>query len=222
MKPSSSRNVPKGWKHVNKPYRFLFERGYEFVSLEGIDLGRQVVLRKQDLFLKIEEVRGEEEIYFRMGPPPPDEFTDIGTVIYAATGDKIPRWESSNPQVLDRYLDRIEAYFQGEYVRDKDSLRTADAEYAAAFAQGGVIAPPVPQAEPEGEPTAIPILHYPLLVVILLLIFGALMTLYMAMLDRLFAAFSLDADSYAVVMGVLALILAIGTMLLIRRLRRKG
>lgn len=222
MKQSSSRNMPKGWKYVNQPYRFLFERGYEFLSLEGIDLGRQVVLKKGDLFLKIEEVREEEEVYFRMGPPPPDEFTDIGTVIYAATGDKLPRWESSNPQVLDRYLDRIEAYFQGEYRRNRDSLRTADAEYAAAFAQGGVVAPPVPQAEPEAEPGGIPILHYPLLVVIILLIFGALMTLYMVLLDRLFSAFSLDADSYGIAMGVLALLLAIGTMLLLRRRRKRG
>jgi hypothetical protein len=144
----------------------------------------------------------------------PNEFTDIGSVIYAATGDKIPRWESSDTKVIKQYLDKIENYFEGEYVRNKDSLRAAQEEYYAAFSQGAIVSPP--------EPKVIPILHYPLMVMILLLLFGALTTLYMVLLDRLFSAFSLDADSYGIFMGVVSLLLAIGTMLLFWRLRKKG
>jgi hypothetical protein len=192
----------------------MLDRGYEVVSAEDYDLGWQVVLRKQDVFARIIRSRGEEEIYFRMATQPPSEFTDIGSVIYAATGDKIPRWESSDTKVIEQYLDKIETYFGGEYVRNKDSLRAAQEEYYAAFSQGAVVSPP--------EPKVIPILHYPLMGMILLLLFGALITLYMVLLDRLFSAFSLDADSYGIFMGVVSLLLAIGTMILFWRLRKKG
>jgi hypothetical protein len=149
-----------------------------------------------------------------MSTQPPDEFTDIGSVIYAATGDKIPRWERSDTKVIEQYLDKIETYFGGEYVRNKDGLRAAQKEYYAAFAQGGVISPP--------ETKVIPVLHYPLMGIIILLFFGALTTLYMILLDRLFSTFSLDPDSYGVFMGVISLLLAIGTILLFWRLRKKG
>jgi hypothetical protein len=185
MKQEYSRRVQKALKHVHETYRFLFEQGYQVFSAEDIPMGWQVVLRKQDLFINIQETREEEELYFRRGAPPPDEFTDIGTVIYAATGEKIPRWESSSPKVLEQYLDRIETYFEGEYARNKDSLRAAQEEYYAAFSQGGVVAPPV-VAPPESK--AIPILQYPLIGFILLLILGGLITLCMVLANRLFAA----------------------------------
>jgi hypothetical protein len=159
----------------------MLERGYEVFSVEDYDLGWQVMLRKQDLFTRIIRSRGEEEIYFRMGTQPPDEFTDIGSVIYAATGDKIPRWESSDSKVIEQYLNKIETYFEGEYVKNKDGLRAAQEEYFAAFSQGGVVVPP--------EPKEKPILHYPLMGIIILLILGALTTLCMVLLDRLFSAF---------------------------------
>jgi hypothetical protein len=98
MKFDTSRYMQKALKHVQETYGFLFERGYEVFSAEVVDLGWQVVLRKQDLFIKVLNVREEEELYLRMGTPPPDEFTDIGSVLNAATGDMIPRWESSSPR----------------------------------------------------------------------------------------------------------------------------
>lgn len=58
--------------------------------------------------------------------------------------------------------------------------------------------------------------------IVLLLLFGALLTLYMVLLDRLLAAFSLEADSFGIFMGVIPVLLAIGTMLLFRRQRKKG
>ena len=214
MKQTNSRVVRDALKSIQEAYGFMLERGYKVFSAEDYDLGWQVVLRKQDLFARIIRSRGEEEIFFRMGAQPPDEFTDIGSVIYAATGDKITRWESSDTKVSERYLDKIETYFEGEYVKNKDSLRAAQKEYYAAFSQGGVVSPP--------EPNVIPILHYPLIGIILLLLFGALTTLYAVLLDRLFSAFSLEAESYGIFMGVVSVLLAIGTMLLVQSRRKKG
>ena len=190
----------KALKHVQETYGFLFERGYAVVSGGTIEMGWQVVLRKGDLFIRIEQVREEDELYFRKGAPPPDKFTDSGSVIYAATGDDLPRWESSTPKVLQQYLDRIETYFDGEYVRNPDSLRAAEEEhykqdYArfedtlraaqelhdAAVAQAGAVPPSAPKATP--------LLHYPLIVIILLLILGGLITLCAVLVERLFAAF---------------------------------
>ena len=181
MKQINSRTVRDALKSINETYQFMLERGYEVVSVEDYDLGWQVVLKKQDLLARIIRSRGEEEIYFRTSTQPPDEFTDIGSVIYAATGDKIPRWESSDPKVIEQYLDKIGAYFEGEYVRNKDGLRNAQAEYYAAFSQAGVVVP----SEPKGKP----ILHYPLMGLIILLILGALITLCMVLVDRLFSLF---------------------------------
>ena len=224
MKQKYSRFLQSTVKHVQERYGFLFEKGYEVFSAENVPMGWQVVLKKQALFIKVDEYRGEEELFFRTEDQGLDEFTDIGTVIYAATGDKIPRWESSEPKVLARYLDRIEAYFADEYVKNRDSLRTAQQEYYAAFEHGGVALPPGPLS-PESLPLGskvIPILHYPLMVLITLLIFGALTTLYAAVLDRLFATFSLEADSYSIFMGIGAILLAIGTLLLFWRMRQKS
>ncbi len=223
MQQNAPRWMQSAVKDIRKTYGFLFERGYDAFSVDVIDMGRQVTLRKQDVLVRIAESRGEESISFRKDSPLPDEFTDIGSVIYAATGDKIPPWESSNPKVLAQYLDRIEAYFGGEYVKNIDGLRTAQDEYYAAFSQGGVVVPPEPEIIPSRpSQKIIPILHYPLMAIIILLLFGALVTLYMVLLDRLLAAFALDVDSYGIFMGILSLLLAIGTMLFFWRRRKKG
>jgi hypothetical protein len=181
MKQTTSRAAQDALKSINENYGFMLEEGYEVLSAEDYDLGWQVLLKKQDLLARIIRSRGEEEIYFRMGTQSPDEFIDIGSVIYAATGDKIPRWESSDTKVIRQYLDKIESYFEGEYLRNKDGLRAAQEEYFAAFSQGRVASPP--------EPKVIPILYYPLMGIILLLIIGALTTLCLVLVDRLFTIF---------------------------------
>ncbi|HLO17722.1 MAG TPA: hypothetical protein VK206_23030 [Anaerolineales bacterium] len=181
MKQTNSRAVQDALKSIHENYGFMLEKGYEVVSVDDYDLGWQVVLREQDLFARIIRSRGEEEIYFQMGTQPPDKFIDIGSVIYAATGDKVPRWESSDTKVIKQYLDKIESYFEGEYLRNKDGLRAAQEEYYAAFSQGGVVSPP----EPRGKP----ILYYLLMGIIILLILGALATLCLVLADRLFTAF---------------------------------
>ena len=214
MNQVPSRAVRDGLNYIDTTYGFLFERGYTIISAEDADVGWQILLGKPGLMVKILRTRGDDYVSFRAGTQPADEFTDIESVIYAPTGEKIPPFESTNPKVLAQYLDRIEAYFAGEYVNNKDGLRAAQDEYYAAFSQGGVVVPP--------EPESIPILHYPLMAIILLLLFGALLTLYMVLLDRLLAAFSLETDSIGLFMGVIPVLLAIGTMLLFRRQRKKG
>jgi hypothetical protein len=177
---------------------FMLESGYEVVSVEDYDLGWQVMLKKKDVLARIIRSRGEEEIYFQASTASPDEFTDIGSVIYAATGDKIPRWESSNPKVIKQYLDKIESYFEGRYLRNKDSLRAAQEQYYAAFSQEDVV-PRTAEEEfyaqfsPRGivppAPKRKPLLHYPLMGMIILLILGALTTLCMILAERLFSFF---------------------------------
>ena len=178
MKETRSRAVQDALYSINTNYGFMLERGYDVVSADDYDLGWQVLLRKQDLFARIIRSRGEEEMYFRTGTQPSDEFTDIGTVIYAATGEKIPRRESTDIQMIKQYLEKIESYFAGEYVINKDSLRAAQQEYYAASSQGGVVVPPEPEAKS--------ILYYPLMAIIILLILGGLITLGMVLVDRFF------------------------------------
>ena len=187
MKQSNPRTVRDAMKSINGTYKFMLDRDYEVFSVEDYDMGWQTVLRKQDVLAKIIRSRGEEEIFFRTSTQPSDEFTDIGSVIYAATGDKVPRWESSEPKVIEQYLDKIETYLGSEHVRNKDGFRTAQKENHAAFAQGAIALPsePVAPREPEGRP----FLYYPLLVIIILLILGALATLCMVLLDRFFSPF---------------------------------
>lgn len=223
MNQVPSRAVRDGLNYIDTTYGFLLERGYTIISAEDADVGWQILLGKPGLMVKILRTRGDDYVSFRAGTQPADEFTDIESVIYAATGEKIPPFESTNPKVLAQYLDRIEAYFAGEYVNNKDGLRAAQDEYYAAFSQGGVVVPPEPESIPSSpSPKIIPILHYPLMAIILLLLFGALLTLYMVLLDRLLAAFSLETDSIGLFMGVIPVLLAIGTMLLFRRQRKKG
>lgn len=213
MKPTNSRAVQDGLKYINETYGFMLERRYEVFSAEDADVGWQVVLRKPDLFVKILRTRGDDYVSFRTSAQPPDEFIDIGSVVYAATGEKIPI-SGNDSKELQKYFNKIETYFEGEYVKNEDSLRVARKEYRETLPRVEVINPK--------EQRRISILYYPLMGIILLLLFGALTTLYMALLDRLFSAFSVDADSYGIFMGIVSILLAIGTILIFRRWTKKG
>lgn len=199
MKPLNSRAYRDVLKHIRENYGFMLERGYELVSVDEYDLGWQAVLGKEDVLARIIRSRGEDEISFRTAAQSPDEFTDLGSLIHAATGEIIPRWESSDIRVIRQYLERVEDYFKAGYLRNKDSLRVAQEEYFAAFSQSGV---PPRTAEEEfyaefpqagvlmpPEPKRKPLLYYPLMGVIILLILTGLATLGMILLDRLFSPF---------------------------------
>ena len=102
---------------------------------------------------------------------------------------------------------------RGEYVKNRDNLRVAEKEYREALPRVEVITPK--------EPGIIPVLHYPLMGMIFLLLFGSLTTLYMVLMDRLSSAFSLDLKPYGIFM-VVSLLLASGTMILYWKRRKKG
>lgn len=173
------------------------------------------MFRKPDLIVRIERTRGEEYVSFRTSTQPPDEIFDLGSVVYAATGEKIPLSSYDDlSKELQKHLDTIEAYFPDEYVKNPDSLRAAQKEYRETLS--------LVEGSPQKGPKIIPLLHYPLMGIILLLLFGALTTLYMVLLDRLFSSISLNPDSYVIFMGVGAILLAIGSMLLFRKLTKKG
>ena len=215
MKQTPTRTIRDGLKYLHETYGFMLERGYEVASAEDISLGWQVVFRRPELIVRIERTRGEEYVSFRTGTQPPDEFFDLGSVVYAATGEEIPLSSYDDlSKELQKHLDRIETYFSDEYLKNPDGLQSAQKEYRETLS-------PVDAVSPK-EPKIIPTLHYPLMGIIILLLFGALTTLYMVLLDRLFSSFSLDPDSYGIFMGVGAILLAISTMLLFRRLTQKG
>ena len=112
-----------------------------------------------------------------------------------------------------RFVEEELKKFRGGYASNEDSLRVAQKEYHARLSQVEIGSPK--------EPGIIPILHYPLMAMIFLLLFGALTTLYMLLMDRLFSAFSLDSGFYRMFMGVVSLLLAIGTMFLFRRKKER-
>ena len=214
MQQTTARAVRDASKYIHENYEFMLERGYEVLSIEDIDLGWQAVLRRADLYVKILRTRGDEYVSFRPGTQPPDGFIDIGSVVYAATGEKMPLSYGTYSRELHQYLGQIEAYFEGEYVTNGDSLRAAEKEYRETLPQVEV---PYPK-----EQKIIPIFHYPLMGVIMLLLFGALTTLYMVLLERLLSGFSLETGSYGIFVGIVALFFAAGTLLLIWRGRKKS
>lgn len=215
MKQTSSRDLQNGLNYVNPAYGFLLERGYEAVSSGEAFVGWQVELRKADLLMKLERTKGDEYISFRAATQPSEEFFDLGSVVYAATGEIIPLSFDSHVKELQQYLDRIEAYFAGEYLKNPAGLQAAEVAYRETLPKGEDI-PPV-EVVTRRETRIIPILYYPLLVIVLLLIFGALTTLYMVLLERLVSSFSPDAEAYIPFIAAGALLLATGSMLLLRR-----
>lgn len=213
MKQTSSRTVRDAFKRIKEAYGFMLERGYEVISTEEYSLGWQVVLRKADLFVQIIRTRGEEFVSIRTSTQSADKYVDIGSVVYAATGENIPR-AGDDSKELQRYIDKIEAYFQGDYIQNEDRLRVAQEEYVETRLRVEVVAPK--------QPEIIPILHYPLMAMIILLILGALFTLYAVLLDRLFSSFSLNTDFYGLCLGTGALLLAMSAVFLLWRGRKKS
>jgi len=215
MKQINSWSYQNALKYINETYGFMLERGYEVVSVDDIPAGWQIVLSKSDLVVRILRARGEDDVSFRNSTQPLDEFFDIGSVVYAAMGEKIPLSSYDDlSKELQKYLDRIETFFPDEYLKNPDSLRAAQKEYRDTLTPAQVTSPQ--------EPKIIPILHYPLMVMVILLLFGALTTLYAVLLDRLFSTFSLGVDSSTLIVGVFSPLLAIGTLLLFRRRSKKS
>jgi hypothetical protein len=226
MEQTNARTIRRGMSYIKRDHGFLLERGYEIHAVENVDLGWQVTLRRANLLIRIFRSRGEEYVLFQAATQPPDEFTDMEIILSVIAGEKIPVSSENPAKDLQKYLDRIEAYFAGEYLRDPDGLRVAREEHYASLRQEQQVLLDeqilLEEAIHPKEEKIIPILYYPLLGIILLLLFIVLTTLYMAVLDRLFAAFSWDPDSYTMFMGIAAVLLSIATMLLFRRRRQRS
>jgi hypothetical protein len=214
VKEGYSWVLPDALQSIHKEFGFMFEQGYEVYSAKDDPNAGwpvwEVILQKQDLFVRLYAERGVlEDLSFRTTAQPPDEFTDIIVVVHALTGKQwvpsISNRTKSYADLLRKHIDKIEAYFGGESVKIRDSIRTAKKEYRQAI---------TPKQE-----KIIPILHYPLMAMIFLLLAGFLTTLYMVLLDRLFFALSIDADIYRTGIPIVAILLAIGTILVFRRLR---
>ncbi|MGE5374029.1 MAG: hypothetical protein ACM3XO_03155 [Bacteroidota bacterium] len=216
MNQTEPRAVRDGLQYIHEVYGFLLERGYAVISAQEAEQGWQVMLQRGDLFVSVLRSRGDDFVSMRTGTQPPGELIDLGSVILAATGEKIFLY-ASHSQALQTHLDRIEAYFAGEYLSDPESLRRARDAYHEPIYKVQPEIPEQPERRITKEPKRIPLLYYPLLAVILFLLFGALATLYAVLLDRLFTAFSLQADFYSLVTFVGAIVLASGTLVLLRR-----
>ena len=215
MKQINSWSYQNAMKYINETYGFMLERGYEVVSVDDIPAGWQIVLSKSDLVVRILRARGEDNVSFRISTQPLEEFFDIGSVVFAATGEKIPLSSYDDlSEELQKYLDKTETYLQGEQIKTLDNLRVAQKEYRETLIPAQVASPQ--------EPKIIPILYYPLMVMIILLLFGALTTLYAVLLDRLFSTYLLGADSSTLIVGVFSPLLAMGTLLLFRRRSKKS
>lgn len=193
---------------IHKHFGFMLERGYEVYSAKDDPDAKkpiwEVILRKQDLFVRIYAERGVvEELSFRTNTQPPGEFTDIRTTVYAVTeGKTAPDFfggTKEHANLLQKHLAKIEAHF-GEYVKNAGSLPTAQKEYREAISPK--------------EAKIIPILHYPLMGIILILLAGGFTVLYMVLLNQLFSY----SSSMEGAIGIVSLLLAIGTILVLRRL----
>jgi hypothetical protein len=180
MNQSHSRAVQDGLKHIHETYAFLLERGYQILSAEEADAGWQVLLGKQDLLVSVLRSRGDDYVSLQTNTQPPGESIDLGSVVYAATGERIPLY-GSDSQKLQQYLDPIETYFAQEYPGNPDGLRAARAAYREPLYK---LEPLVPK-----EPGRIPILYYPLMGIIVLLTFFFVITLCGVLLDRLLGVF---------------------------------
>ena len=93
IKNDSSWILPDALKNIHKHFGFMLEQGYEVDSAKDYpDTNKpvwEVILRKQDLFVRIYAERGVvEQLSFRTNTQPPDEFTDIRIVVYAVTEGK--------------------------------------------------------------------------------------------------------------------------------------
>jgi hypothetical protein len=224
MTQESSQAVNEGLLHLRKTYGFLLAKGYEVLSAEAEDAGAgwRILLGKGDLIIRIRRTFRGETVYFHSAAQRPAEFTDVGSAIYAATGERIPVSYEGYARELQKYLERIEAYFETDYPRDPDRLGAARQEYLKTPPGSRPQSRSWAGAALPREPVRFPILYYPLMAAILLLLFLALTTLYAVLLDRLFASFSLDSDVYTPFMGAGAFLLSIGTLLLFRRRRQRG
>ena len=220
MNQDNSRVVQDALKSIRTNFGFLLDQGFEIYSAKDFPEAGwpvwEVILQKRDFFIRLYAERGAiDELSFRKSP---DEFVDIGTVVYALTG-KVHSWNllwgfsgKGYANLLQEYLNQIESYFGEEYVQNKDALKSAQKEYREALVRK--------ESRSEVPQKVKPFIEYPLMGILILLLAGALTPVYMLLLAGLFSFISMD--DYRNLIPVVSFLLAIGTILVLRRRRKKG
>lgn len=127
MKDGNSWAQQDAIRIIDKHFGFLFDQGYKIYSTRDYpEAGwpaSEVVLQKEDLFVKIYSERGAiEELSFRTSTQLPNEFTDIGSVVATLTGEKFTPsiffWNKEYAKLLRKHLNKIEAYFKSDYLQN--------------------------------------------------------------------------------------------------------
>ena len=122
---------------IHKYYSFMLERGYEIYSAKEDPQAEkpvsEVILRKQDLFVKIYSERNRvEQVSFRTSTQPPDDYTILRVTVYAVTeGKSAPNFFGGTrgyAGVLQKHIPTIEARF-GDYAKKPGSLQAAEKAY---------------------------------------------------------------------------------------------
>lgn len=219
MNQDNSWVVQDALKSINNHFGFLFEQGYAIYSAKDFPEAGwpvwEVILQKKDFFIRLYAERGAiDELSFRKSP---DDFVDIGIVVYALTG-KIYSWNllwgfsgKGYANLLQKHLNQIEAYFGEEYIQNRDALKSAQIEYRKALARK--------ESRSEVPQKIKPFIEYPLMGMLILLLAGALTPVYMLLLAGLFSFLSME--DYRNFIPVVSFLLAIGTILMLRRRRKK-
>lgn len=132
-------------KTIRKYYGFMLERGYEIYSAKEDPQAKkpvsEVILRKQDLFVKIYAERNRvEEVSFRTSTQPLEDYTILRVAVFAVTeGRTAPDMFGGTKgyaSVLQKHIPTIEARF-GEYAKKPGSLQAAEKAYWKAITQKG-------------------------------------------------------------------------------------
>lgn len=122
---------------IKRHVGFLFDRGYEIHSAEkhADASGRTVILKHDNLFLKVFEERGERELSFARDAR---GFIDIRSIIYFLTENKVLLLGTSTgvekyANLLREYIDQIEACFGSEYSKSEKGLKSAHRKYREKY-----------------------------------------------------------------------------------------
>src|SRR6185503_9632234 len=103
---------------IRQQFAFLFERGYEIKSTShdpSMPIW-EIILEKQDLFIKMCEDRGGPELYCGSSAK---GFVEFKSLIYFLSNGKdiifdTLNWKKPYADLLQKYLDQIEACFGSE------------------------------------------------------------------------------------------------------------
>ena len=121
-------------KDIKEHLGFMFERGYEIYSVNDYPNAgwpvREVILKREDLFVKIYEERGELELSFGS---PSHGYINVGSIIYFLSGGKEIIGDFAGmkkyAKLIQQYVDEIESGCRDDYSRFTEDIRSAREKY---------------------------------------------------------------------------------------------